>query len=55
MLSPTAYNSAIKGVIRDFLDFFIVVNAMPKGFLWSSILVDYQVGFIGSFTSFLLL
>jgi hypothetical protein len=36
---------------RDFADFCIAVHYLPKGFLWSSTLRNYQIGLLGTYSS----
>jgi hypothetical protein len=37
--------------LRDLADFFIAVHYLPEGFLWSSHLLNYQIGLLGTFSS----
>lgn len=37
--------------IRDWVDFIIAVHYLPEGFLWSSKLLNYQIGLLGTFSS----
>ena len=37
---------------RDFLELCIAIHCMPEGFLWSAKLNNYQVGLLGTVSSF---
>lgn len=41
----------VLNILRDCADLIIAVNYLPSGFLWSSKLHQYQVGFFGSLSA----
>jgi hypothetical protein len=38
-------------IVRDIADLIIAINYLPSGFLWSTKLVHYQIGFLGMFSA----